>query len=181
MRVSSPAPLPLPVSHCGTMDTWGKQNRVPRSQPHSRCPGQLVAPHSFSSSSSSFFFSIFPSISDATSSSLGGMEVAPAFALLLCVSMRVSLAERRHFEEANSTSADESVDYKDPCKAGTLQIYVFIFFSISLSLLPICFHYLSWWRPEGSWLRTIKKKTWMEIWWRSKVRAYHFIYKRIMF
>lgn len=57
------------------------------------------------------------------------MEVAPAFALLLCVSMRVSLAERRHFEEANSTSADESVDYKDPCKAGTLQIYVFIFFS----------------------------------------------------
>ncbi|XP_075901094.1 bone morphogenetic protein 1-like [Nelusetta ayraudi] len=46
------------------------------------------------------------------------MEVAPAFALLLCVSLRVSLADRRHFEESNSTNADESVDYKDPCKAA---------------------------------------------------------------
>lgn len=44
MRVSSTAPLPLPASHCGTMDTWEKQNHVPHSHPQSRCPGQLIAP-----------------------------------------------------------------------------------------------------------------------------------------
>lgn len=62
------------------------------------------------------------------------MEVAPAFALLLCVSLRVSLADRRHFEESNSTNADDSVDYKDPCKAGTLLFAFFFFLRLNMCL-----------------------------------------------
>lgn len=172
MRVSSTAPpLPLPASHCGTMDAWGKHNHVPRSHPQSRCPGQLVAPSSSSSSpsfsSTSFFLLLISSISDSTSRSLGGMEVAPAFALLLCVSLRVSLAERRHFEESNSTNADDSVDYKDPCKAGTLLIRIFFIFSsfphlLSITPPPSSFKiWFCWgrWRPRGFWLWT-KDQDW---------------------
>lgn len=70
--------------------------------PH--CRGQLVA--RFSPACLHF------------SGSLGGMELAPVFALLLCVSLRVSPADHGHFEGSNLTHVDDTVDYKDPCKAG---------------------------------------------------------------
>lgn len=46
------------------------------------------------------------------------MQVAPAAALLLCVSLRVSLAEHWEFVDPNSSPVDDAIDYKDPCKAG---------------------------------------------------------------
>ncbi|CAF88521.1 unnamed protein product, partial [Tetraodon nigroviridis] len=48
------------------------------------------------------------------------MEVAPAVALLLCVSLRLSLAAQLEFVDTNFTLVDEAIDYKDPCKAGRI-------------------------------------------------------------
>lgn len=108
------------------------------------------------------------------------MEVAPAFALLLCVSLRVSLAERRHFEESNSTNADDPVDYKDPCKAGTLLICIFFKFSF-LFLLPISFLKYAFVRgdrgQEASDSEQLKKDLEMQIANVHKDRANHFIVK----
>lgn len=140
MRVSSPQRRRCRCLRV-TAARWTRENKTePRPAFTSAAPlsrSTCCAPF-FSCSSSSSFSSLLPSsISDSTSRSLGGMEVAPAFALLLCVSLRVSLADRRHFEESNSTNADESVDYKDPCKAGTLLLCIFFlfFFSFFISFL----------------------------------------------
>lgn len=46
------------------------------------------------------------------------MEVAPAVSLLLCVSLRVSLAANWEFVDTHFTHRDDALDYKDPCKAG---------------------------------------------------------------
>lgn len=46
------------------------------------------------------------------------MEVAPAVSLLLCVSLRLSLAANWEFVDTNFTHVDDAIDYKDPCKAG---------------------------------------------------------------
>lgn len=47
------------------------------------------------------------------------MEVAPAVLLLLC-GLRVSLAGDWEFVDTNFTYLDDAIDYKDPCKAGTV-------------------------------------------------------------
>ncbi|TNM91924.1 hypothetical protein fugu_018936 [Takifugu bimaculatus] len=46
------------------------------------------------------------------------MEVAPAASLLLCVSLRLSLAANWDFVDTNFTHLDDAIDYKDPCKAA---------------------------------------------------------------
>lgn len=83
-----------------------------------RCRGQLVA--RFSPACLHF------------SGSLGGMELAPVFALLLCVSLRVSPADHGHFEESNLTHVDDTVDYKDPCKAGRWLLLFLLVYWIGL-------------------------------------------------
>lgn len=42
------------------------------------------------------------------------MEAGPATALLLCLSLRLSL----DFVDTHLTHLDDAIDYKDPCKAG---------------------------------------------------------------
>jgi len=47
------------------------------------------------------------------------MEVAPACVLLLC-SLRVSLAADWESVDTHLTDRGDVIDYKDPCKAGTV-------------------------------------------------------------
>ena len=51
------------------------------------------------------------------------MEVAPAFSLLLCV----SLAAEWESVDAHSGFLDDAIDYKDPCKAGAVHFFFFFF------------------------------------------------------
>lgn len=64
-----------------------------------------------------------------------GMEVAPAFSLLLCV----SLAADWEFVDTNFTHIDDAIDYKDPCKAGTVRFYLLCEF---IDLLHFRFVYI---------------------------------------
>lgn len=64
------------------------------------------------------------------------MEVAPTFLFLLC-GLRVSLAAEWEFEDTNFTYLGDAIDYKDPCKAGTvtlssLRIYLSFAFYFSV-------------------------------------------------
>lgn len=47
------------------------------------------------------------------------MEVAPAASLLLCVSLRLSLAHWE-FGDTHFPHVEDAIDYKDPCKAGRM-------------------------------------------------------------
>lgn len=60
------------------------------------------------------------------------MEVAPAFWFLLCVSLRVSLAADWEFVDTNFTHFGDVIDYKDPCKAGTVNL------TSSMNLMIFC-------------------------------------------
>lgn len=84
------------------------------------------------------------------------MEVAPNFLFLLCVCLRVSLAADWEFDDTNFTYLDDAIDYKDPCKAGSVH------FTSSTNLLT----FYIWWflynvfmanshRPWALWARLI--------------------------
>lgn len=47
------------------------------------------------------------------------MAMSPAFLLLLC-GRCVSLAADWEFVDTNFVYLDDAIDYKDPCKAGTV-------------------------------------------------------------
>lgn len=50
------------------------------------------------------------------------MEGAPAAALLLCVCLRLSLADHWEFGDTSSSRVEDAIDYKDPCKAGRVRL-----------------------------------------------------------
>lgn len=59
------------------------------------------------------------------------MEVAPTFLLLLC-SLRVSLEADWEFVDTDLTYLGDAIDYKDPCKAGTVNFNLLIFLHLLL-------------------------------------------------
>lgn len=162
MRVFSPAPLP--ASHCGTMDTWGKQNRDPHSHPQPRCPGQLVAPPS--TSFASCFF-LLPSISDVHSEGWKWLLPLRSCCASLCAFLWRSAATLRNLIPPTLMNLSTIRTHVKLVRYWSIFSLFFLYYlslSLSLSLFPSALSLFKYglvrlwerWRPKCFWLWTIE-------------------------